>query len=82
MDLGKKIGAEELKTTLDAMGAQMKLSAIVGAGTGSGTGSGTAQYKKLSDVPGDELAKLREQNPAQYKKLYKAEYGIECEAPL
>jgi hypothetical protein len=33
----------------------------------------------LSDVPGDELAKLREQNPAQYKKLYKAEYGIECE---
>lgn len=82
MDLGKKIGAEELKTTLDAMGAQMKLSAIVGAGTGSGTGSGTAQYKKLSDVPVDELAKLREQNPAQYKKLYKAEYGIECEAPL
>ena len=77
LDLGKKIGAEELQKTFAAMSTQVKLSDIVGSHGGGATGGG-AEYKKLSDVPGDELAKLREQNPAQYKKLYKAEYGIEC----
>ena len=76
LDLGGKIGADELKQTFDAMSPQVKLSNIVGGGAPAG---GHAEYKKLSDVPSDELAKLREQNPAQYKKLYKAEYGIECE---
>ncbi|QFQ13075.1 peptidase [Pseudoprevotella muciniphila] len=77
LDLGKKIGADELKQTFDAMSPQVKLSNIV---TGGGApAGGHAEYKKLSDVPSDELAKLREDNPAQYKKLYKAEYGIECE---
>ena len=77
LDLGKKIGADELKQTFDAMSPQVKLSNIV---TGGGApDGGHAEYKKLSDVPSEELSKLREQNPAQYKKLYKAEYGIECE---
>ena len=77
LDLGKKIGADELKQTFEAMSPQVKLSNIV---TGGGApAGGHAEYKKLSDVPSDELSKMREQNPAQYKKLYKAEYGIECE---
>lgn len=76
LDLGKKIGADELKQTFDAMSAQVKLSSIV---TGGGAPSGGhAEYKKLSDVPSDELEKMREENPAQYKRLYKAEYGMEC----
>lgn len=78
LDLGKKIGADELKQTFDAMSPQVKLSNIVGS-HGGGAAGGSAEYKKLSDVPSDELSKLREQNPAQYKTLYKAEYGIECE---
>ena len=77
LDLGKKIGADELKQTFDAMSAQVKLSNLV-AGGGAPSG-GHAEYKKLSDVPSDELEKMREENPAQYKKLYKAEYGMECE---
>ena len=77
LNLGKKIGADELKQTFDAMSPQVKLSDIV---TGGGApAGGRAEYKKLSDVPIDELSKMREQNPVQYKKLYKAEYGIECE---
>lgn len=77
LDLGKKVGADELKQTFDAMSPHVKLSSLV---TGGGApAGGHAEYKKLSDVPGDELATLREQNPAEYKKLYKAEYGIECE---
>lgn len=78
LDLGGKIGADELKQTFDAMSPQVKLSNIVGS-HGGGAAGGSAEYKKLSDVPSEELSKLREQNPAQYKKLYKAEYGIECE---
>lgn len=78
LDLGGKIGAEELKQTFDAMSPQMKLSNIVG-GQGGAPAGGIAEFKKLSDVPSDELAKLREQNPALYKKLYKAEYGMDCE---
>lgn len=76
LDLGKKVGAEVLKQTFDAMSPQVKLSNLVSGGGASGVGS--AEYKKLSDVPTDKLAELKEKNPAQYKKLYKAEYGFEC----
>lgn len=77
LELGKKVGAEDLKATFDAMSPQVRLSSIVG-GRGSAPGGGSVEYKKLSDVPGEELAKLRKEDPTQYKKLYKAEYGIDC----
>lgn len=79
LDLGKKIGADELKQTFDAMSPQVKLSRLVGYAGADGHTLGGPDWKKLSDVPVDELEKLRAENPAQYKKLYKAEYGIECE---
>ena len=77
VDLGKKIGADELEKTFGAMSAQVKLSNLVSGGAATSSQQG-GQWKKLSDVPSDELAKLREENPALYKKLYKAEYGMEC----
>ncbi len=77
LDLGKKVGAEVLKQTFDAMSPQVKLSSLV-SGDGA-PGTGRVEYKKLSDVPTDKLAELKARNPAQYKKLYKAEYGFECE---
>lgn len=79
LDLGKKIGADELKQTFDAMSPQVKLSRLVGYAGADGHTLGGPEWKKLSDVPVDELEKLRAENPAQYKKLYKAEYGMECE---
>ncbi len=77
VDLGKKIGADELEKTFGAMSAQVKLSNLVSGGAATSSQQ-SGQWKKLSDVPSDELAKLREENPALYKKLYKAEYGMEC----
>ena len=77
LELGKKVGAEDLKATFEAMSPQVRLSSIVG-GNGGSPGGGSVEYKKLSDVPGEELAKLRKEDPTQYKKLYKAEYGIDC----
>lgn len=38
-----------------------------------------ATYSKLSEVPADELLLMREQNPEEYRRLYKAEYGMSCE---
>lgn len=75
--LGKEIGMERLSSVFSAMSPQVKLSAVLGQhGTAKAE---TAAYAKLSEVPGDKLAEMREQQPDEYKRLYKAEYGIECE---
>lgn len=77
IDLGKKVGAEDLKVVLLTMLPQVKLSALVGKHDGPhGTQSA---YAKLSEVPADKLLELRAQQPDEYKRLYKAEYGVECE---
>lgn len=79
IDLGKKIGAEELEKTFAAMSPQVRLSSIIGHQGGAPTGTQPVSYSKLSDVPVDKLEELREKQPAEYRKLYKAEYGMECE---
>lgn len=78
LELGKKLGAEDLKATFDAMSPQVKLGSIVGNQGGAPSG-GNAEYKKLSEVPAAEIEKLRTEDPARYKKLFKAEYGFDCE---
>lgn len=79
IDLGKKIGAEELEKTFAAMSPQVRLSSVIGHQGGAPTGTQPVTYNKLSDVPADKLEELREKQPAEYRKLYKAEYGMECE---
>lgn len=76
ISLGKTIGVEELEKTFGAMSPAMKLSNVLGHQ--GGQTEQQAEYKKLSDVPAEELATMRSENLALYKKLYKAEYGIEC----
>ena len=78
VELGKKIGAEELEKTLKAMHPAVKLSSVLGHQGGAPTGA-TATFTKLSEVPADQIAALRSENPEEYKRLYKAEYGIDCE---
>ena len=76
VELGKKIGAEELEKTLKAMHPAVKLSSVLGHQGGAPTGE--QKFTKLSEVPADQMATLRLENPEEYKRLYKAEYGIEC----
>ena len=76
VELGKKIGAEELKKTFEAMAPQVKLSSMV---PGSDGGGAPQSYAKLSEVPADKLELLRKENPSEYKRLFKAEYGYECD---
>ena len=77
--LGGQIGAEELEKTLQAMKPQVKLSAMLGHQGGVPSSQAEKTYTKLSEVPAEELVKLRSENVEEYKKLYKAEYGYECE---
>lgn len=77
VELGKKIGTEELEKTLKAMHPAVKLSSVIGHQ--GGTPTDEKKLTKLSDVPAEQIATLRSKNPEEYKRLYKAEYGIECE---
>lgn len=78
INLGKEIGQEKLERIISAMAPQMKLSAVIGHQGGASTQQ-PATYKKLSDVPQGELLTLRKEQPEEYKRLYKEEYGMECE---
>ncbi len=78
VELGKKVGAEELQKTFEAMSPRVKLSNVVNS-SGVPSGTGTGSWTKLSDVPGDELIRMRQEDKEQYRRLYKAEYGMECD---
>lgn len=78
ISLGKEIGMEKLASVFSAMSPQVKLSTVLGQ-HGTAKTDVPVTYKKLSEVPGDKLLELREQQPDEYKRLYKTEYGMECE---
>lgn len=78
INLGKEVGQEKLESILSAISPQMKLSSVIGHQGGASTQQ-PAKYKKLSDVPSAELLTLRKEQPEEYKRLYKEEYGMECE---
>ena len=74
VELGKKVGAESLKLTIDAMSISMKPSSII-AGHASAS---PKEYKTWSEVPEAELKLMREEDKEQYRTLYKAEFGCDC----
>ncbi len=78
IELGKKVGADSLKLTLDSMVAAVRPTDIVGGSSQQLSGD-TSEYKKLSDVPADKIMELRTNDKDTYMKLYRAEYGVECE---
>lgn len=78
INLGKTIGIESLKATLDAMSPTAKLSKIITPSNGGTPPAGQKTYNKFSEVPEDELRKMRSDDPVEYCRLFKAEYGYEC----
>ena len=70
--LGQAAGVEMLHKALDAISPAVKPMDLIAPSTKIG-------YTRLSEVPTDELEAMRENDPSTYKKLYSAEYGIECE---
>lgn len=76
--LGKKLGLADLKSTLDAMAPMVKPSQLINpASTHATGGTGEKSYKKLSEVPTEEIEALKRDNEPEYRRLYKAEYGFD-----
>lgn len=78
INLGKSVGIETLKTTLEAMSPAAKLSKSINPSSGMTPPGGEKTYSKLSEVPEEELRKMRSEKPDEYRRLFKAEYGYEC----
>lgn len=76
INLGKTVGVESLKLTLDSMAAAVKPMQLINTGGAGAVPAG--KWSKLSEVPADQLKLMRENDPDRYRALYKAEYGIEC----
>lgn len=75
--LGRQVGLEELRATLEAMSPAMKLSQTI-HNDSEGAPAPAKTYAKLSEVPSEELLAMRKDKPEEYRRLYKAEYGMEC----
>lgn len=73
INLGKKAGAGELEQLLDEFKAPRRIIDTLARGGDGG------QWRKLSDVPAGEVARLRKEQPQEYARLYEAEYGIKPE---
>lgn len=67
-------GIDSLRTTLSLMQPVRKPTEVIHQ-TDAPRDDEPKTYAKLSDVPADQLEKLREERPQDYERLYKAEYG-------
>ena len=76
INLGKTAGIDSLRTTLELMQPQHKPTDYLHQKTELPAGGEHKAYAKLSEVPEDEVRKMKKDNPAEYARLYKAEYGI------
>lgn len=74
VNIGKAAGIDSLRTTLSLMQPVSKPTEVIRQ-TDAPRDDEPKTYAKLSDVPADQLEKLREERPQDYERLYKAEYG-------
>jgi ATP-dependent protease ClpP protease subunit len=72
IDLGKSVGVDALKATLDAIPEVVKPTDVIGAAKASGEKT----EKKFEDLTGEERIALREGDSKEYSRLYKAHYGF------
>lgn len=78
--LGKAAGINMLRDTLNTLPRQKKPNEVINLGKQSVPGAGETPrtYTKLSEVPEAERLELRKNNPGEYMRLFKEEYGMEC----
>lgn len=74
VNIGKAAGIDSLRTTLSLMQPVRKPTEVIRQ-TDAPRDDEPKTYAKLSDIPADQLEKLREERPQDYERLYKAEYG-------
>lgn len=82
VELGKKVGVDSLRETLELMQPTVKPTDVIQqqAGANGAPAAGQQQtFAKLSEVPEDKVMELKEQNPELYARLYRAEYGVDLD---
>lgn len=80
IQLGKNVGVQQLTETLECMVQASKPLDMINQQPGSnGAPAGTEHqtFAKLSEVPADKIETLKKEQPQEYARLYKAEYGID-----
>lgn len=77
VNLGKAAGIDSLRETLSLMKPVQKPTEVIVERTENVAGASDAKFAKLSEVPEAELRKMKEENPKEYARLYKAEYNVE-----
>lgn len=76
VNLGKTAGLDALRETLSLMRPTSKPTEVIHQ-TDAPRDDEPKTYAKLSDVPAEEMEKLRDEKPQEYARLYKAEYGTD-----
>ena len=80
VELGKKLGLEQLNLTLSAMQPQSKITATLyrtDNGNIVADPQDYSKYEKLSAVPANVMMDLHDNHHDEFVRLYKAEYGFE-----
>ena len=80
IQLGKNVGVQQLTETLECMVQASKPLDMINQQPGSNGAPAGAEHQtfaKLSEVPADKIETLKKEQPHEYARLYKAEYGID-----
>lgn len=80
VELGKKLGLDQLNVTLSAMQPQGKITATLhrtDKGNIVAEPQDYSKYEKLSAVPANVMMDLHDNHHDEFVRLYKAEYGFE-----
>ena len=78
IELGKKVGGEELKTLFAEMQPAVKLSTVLDHQDGTTQMHQASDAKKLSDLAPEQRMELKASDIKKYRLLYKEEYGVDC----
>lgn len=76
VQLGKQLGSQHLTEALEAIPAQ-RPSLTAQLNHEPTAPAQPCAYKSLHEVPAEKLLQLRQEQPKEYARLYKAEYGVE-----
>lgn len=76
INLGKAVGIEQLRETLSLIPSAVKPTDVLNLSRGNVPGVTTTDAKTLRELQAEDVLKLRKDNPEEYARLYKAEYGI------
>lgn len=74
ISLGKAAGYDHLQTALEAMAPVRKPLDLINPGAAAGSPAAKQTYSEMNE---EELVKLRSENPAEFARLFKQEFGFE-----